>query len=136
MNIIGIKVGHRFSIITVFNYSTYQDLKSYYGTEVGRKWDASGNKERIKEIEEINKKKKYIKKKKFLEGVYLTEDQYKKLCDQFTETGTNNKIQNLDLYIASTGKKYKCHYSTILAWHRKDEQQQQQKINQPSQLAY
>ena len=34
-------------------------------------------------------------------------------------------IERHSEYIASTGKKYKSHYATIRAWHRRDSEKQQ-----------
>lgn len=55
-------------------------------------------------------------------NVLLTDDEYKKI------EGINalSQIENLSRYIASTGKRYKSHYATILNWDRRDKQQQEQ----------
>lgn len=52
--------------------------------------------------------------------VKLTEDEYQKLVERFTESGAKDRIKNLDEYIASKGKKYADHYATILTWERKN----------------
>ena len=67
-------------------------------------------------------KVKEIKEKKeiYEENVYLTKDQHEKLTNQLGEKTTKEKILDLSLYLKSTGKQYKCHYSTILAWNRRD----------------
>ena len=57
----------------------------------------------------------------FGDFVLLTQDQYQKLCDEFTKLGADEKIKNLNLYIGSKGDKYKSHYHTILNWARKEE---------------
>ena len=68
-----------------------------------------------------NSKEKYIKRKYGLfENVLLTDEEYQKLKDKFTDY--ENKIENLSSYIASKGDKYKSHYATILNWSRKDTQ--------------
>jgi hypothetical protein len=56
----------------------------------------------------------------YCEAVKLTEEQYNKLVEQFGQAGANDRIENLSLYIRSKGDKYKCHYSTILSWERKN----------------
>jgi hypothetical protein len=43
-----------------------------------------------------------------------------RLIEQFGEAGTKEKIENLNLYKGSTGKKYKSDYLTILSWERKN----------------
>ena len=64
-------------------------------------------------------KEKYIKRKYGLfKNVELTDEEYQKLKDRFSDY--EEKIENLSSYIASKGDKYKSHYATILNWSRKD----------------
>jgi len=72
------------------------------------------------ETEKNRKEKEIEKKKKYLEFVYLTEEQYQKLVELFTEQGTKERIQSLNDYLGSKGVKYKSHYHTILSWERKN----------------
>jgi hypothetical protein len=58
-------------------------------------------------------------KQKYLEFVFLTDDEYKKLVDQFGEQGTQDRISALNEGIGSKGYKYTSHYFTILSWERK-----------------
>ena len=51
------------------------------------------------------------------QNVRLTEDEHKKLVDK----GYAGLIEELSLYIASKGDKYKSHYATVLQWARKRE---------------
>ena len=51
-------------------------------------------------------------------NVKLKDEELQKLKERFTDYET--KIENLSLYIASTGKKYKSHYATILNWSRNE----------------
>lgn len=53
------------------------------------------------------------------ENVKLTEEEHKKL----TEKGYSGLIDELSLYIASKGDKYKDHYATVLSWARKREKE-------------
>jgi hypothetical protein len=74
-------------------------------------------------------KEKKVKesKKKYKEYVSMTTTEYQKLVDQFGEEGTQDRIENLNLYKGSNGKKYKDDYMTILAWERKNKKQQKKK---------
>jgi len=93
----------------------------------------NGNKRKLKEI-----KLKDIKgKKKYMDVVLLTEDEYKKLVDKFGENIAKDKIEALSLYIKSQGleKKYKDHYATILNWDRKDQKKGKLKMTQEEALA-
>ena len=57
---------------------------------------------------------------KYSKYVRMTELQYKKLNEGYWEFIIKNYIENLDNYMGSSGKKYKCHYRTILGWIKKD----------------
>jgi hypothetical protein len=69
-----------------------------------------------------NKEIKNNNKKRYLEFVFFTEDEYKKLVEKFG-SGTKNWIERLNNYIGSKGKKYKSHYHTILAWDKKEQEE-------------
>lgn len=72
------------------------------------------------EVEEENKKKEKNTKKKFLDFVKLTDDEYSKLINQFWQQLADEKIKHLNNYIGSKWDKYKSHYYTILSWDRND----------------
>jgi hypothetical protein len=55
-------------------------------------------------------------KDKYLDFVYLSKAEHKKLIDQLGEKKTKEYIEKLNAYIGSKGKKYKSHYFTILNW--------------------
>ena len=67
------------------------------------------NKENIKEI-----------KKKYLENVFLTDDEYEKLVEKYGKWTIERKIEDLNNYIGSKWKKYKSHYFTILERLRRE----------------
>lgn len=54
------------------------------------------------------------------EKVLLSEKEFLALQDKFGIHGTQERIDRLDAYIASTGKKYKSHYATILNWENRE----------------
>ena len=60
------------------------------------------------------------KKKRYMDSVLLTLEEYGKLIDKFGEDKTKDYIENLNNYVGSKGKKYKSHYYTILSWSKKD----------------
>ena len=60
-------------------------------------------------------------------NVLLTEDEYEKLKEKFSNY--SDRINNLSYYLASTGKKYKSHYMTILSWARRDNKKNQNTID-------
>lgn len=72
------------------------------------------------EVEEENKKKEKNTKKKFLDFVKLTDDEYSKLIKEFWQQWADEKIKHLNNYIGSKWDKYKSHYFTILSWSRND----------------
>ena len=72
-------------------------------------------------VTEELKKKEGETKRAFAPSVLLTQRQYDSLVERFGEKGTADRIERLSLYKESKGKRYKCDYSTILNWARKDE---------------
>jgi hypothetical protein len=66
--------------------------------------------------------KNKVNKNKYAEFVSMSEEQHSKLIQEFGEDGTNERIDRLNLYKGSTGKKYKDDYLTILSWERKNKQ--------------
>jgi hypothetical protein len=64
-------------------------------------------------------------KQLYLEFVYLSIEEFKKLEERFGKEGLNGYIERLNGYIGQIGeaaakKKYVSHYHTILNWARKD----------------
>ena len=87
---------------------TVEDSGTYM-EDNGTEW----NKE-DKEDNRSNIKKENIKeKKRYLDFVLLTDEEYNKLLNIFWETKLNQAIENLNNYIWSKGKKYSSHYHTI-----------------------
>lgn len=54
--------------------------------------------------------------------IKLSKKEKESLIEKIGKDQTNNYTEQLKLYLKSIGKpnKYKCHYSTILNWHRRD----------------
>ncbi len=70
--------------------------------------------------ETIQKKDASNKKYGEFNNVSLSDNEYEKLKDKFSEAGANERIETLSAAIASKGYKYKSHYATILSWDRRD----------------
>jgi len=70
------------------------------------------NKKENKNIKEENIKKKY------LEFVLLSDEEYWKLLNIFWKERLDKEIQKLNNYIGSSWKKYKSHYFTIRQWNQ------------------
>jgi len=60
-------------------------------------------------------------KDKYLDFVFLSKDEHRKLVEEFGIKGTEKRIKNLNIGIGSKGYRYDSHYFTILSWDRKDE---------------
>lgn len=65
-----------------------------------------------------NNKRKYIYYGEY-QNVFFTEEQYTKLIDEFPND-YNSRIDKLDCYMQSTGKKYKDCLATIRNWARNE----------------
>jgi len=66
-------------------------------------------------IKSLNNKDSYGE----LKTVKLSLEETKKLNERLGTSETLELIEQLDLYVSSTGKKYKSHYATILSWSRR-----------------
>ena len=105
----------KYTVVTIVNYDLYQLTNEEINI---KKTSKKHQKNTTNNINNINKKD--IEKKKFLDYVFLSDEEYKKLIDKFGNYGTEDYIERLNLYIGSKGVKYKSHYMTILNWARKN----------------
>ena len=62
----------------------------------------------------------------YADFVTLFPEEHKKLIEKFGENGTADKIEALNLWKGSKGKKTQSDYLTILNWARKDEKEKPQ----------
>ena len=60
------------------------------------------------------------------QNVLMTKEEHDKLSEKFPND-LEKRINNLGYYMASTGKSYKSHYMTIIAWARRDKENTQNK---------
>lgn len=61
-----------------------------------------------------------LSKDKYKDFVLLTSEEYQKLIDTYGKPIIDSKINELNDYIGSKGRKYKSHYFTIVTWLRRD----------------
>lgn len=79
-----------------------------------------------KDIDKNKNKKKDIKKYGEYQNVFFTDEQYEKLINEFPND-YDSRIEKLDFYIQSTGKKYKDCLATIRNWARNEKVQKKGK---------
>jgi hypothetical protein len=72
---------------------------------------------------EITVKEPLKKKYGEFQNVTLSDEEKKKLIEKFGKNLAKRKIEELSMYLASKGKKYKNHYATILSWDRKNREE-------------
>ncbi|MCX8022783.1 MAG: hypothetical protein N2745_08435 [Syntrophorhabdaceae bacterium] len=58
-------------------------------------------------------------KKRYLDSVFLTDDEYQRLQEVLGQKSLEVGIEKLDYSITVKGGKYKDHYKTLLNWHRR-----------------
>lgn len=94
-----------------------------------RKSNQQAQKTSVEQMEQVgtngtNKNKnKNIKeniKRKYLENVLLSDEEYEKLIEKYGKWTIERKIEDLNNYIGSKWKKYKSHYFTILERLRRE----------------
>ena len=100
-------------------------VNTCYATSINTPNSANlGNINKTRNINKnINLNKKEIYKEKYgeFQNVFLTTDEFQKLKSKFGNSA-EEYIEKLSSYVASSGKKYKSHYATILNWAQKDNQ--------------
>ena len=121
---------NKFRIITIVNWDKYQadtindttsvQQKDNKRTTEGQQKDTYKNDKNVKN-------EKNDKKNKYLDFVFLSENEHKKLIEAFGATRTAALIGELNDGIGSKGYRYKSHYHTILAWVRRKEREQKDK---------
>jgi len=124
LGILNRQANNRFSKISIINWHIYQG--SFNDDEQVSEQVMNNSRTTDEQLMNTDKNDKNVKNvkndKKNIYGefknVKLLEKEYQKLVLQFGESGTNERIENLSLYIASKGKKYSSHYATILTWER------------------
>lgn len=121
------------TVISIVNYDVYQhvgnekttpkrhrsdtvDTRSIHGS------DTVAHKQQLKQLETINNNDKQVYGE--FKNVLLTIDELEKLKTNFTDY--MDRIERLSQYVASSGKKYKSHYATILNWARRDKEKMSQ----------
>ena len=110
-------------LITILNWEDYQGNGNKTNKDTNK--EVTKNQQRGNKEVTTNKNDKNDKndKKKYREYVSMTETDYQKLIEKHGKDLIEEKIEDLNLYKKSKGKKYKCDYSTVLAWIRKDERE-------------
>ena len=110
-------------ILKLKSYTKYQLANTESNSELTA-YQHDANKELTHDKERKKEKNvKKVKKDKYgteFQNVFLLGEEYKKLVERFGEDSTKNRIESLSGYVASTGKKYKSHYATILSWAKSD----------------
>lgn len=117
------KTTSKYTIVTIKEYSVYNPENYKTNQQINHQL-TSVQPAPNQQLTTYNKDNKDNKEKKlYMECVYLSDEEYEKLLSQYKEAGTKQRIENLNLYIMSKGKKYKSHYHTILSWERKNDKQ-------------
>lgn len=124
-----------YTMISIVNYSQYQETEQQAEQQMNNQRTTSEqpvNTINHKETQRNTNKNKDIDDKKppsspptsppktkYLDSVFLTQDEFLKLETQYGIEGTKMRIEELNLGIMSKGYKYKSHYHAILAWDRR-----------------
>ncbi len=116
---IEIKPNNKYTLINVVNWANYQvdDVDSEHQMNNKR----TTNEQQMNTNKNVKNDKNDNNKREYAPAVNMKEEEHEKLIEKFGEAETRDRIERLSLYKKSTGKRYKCDYSTILAWARKDE---------------
>lgn len=116
------KGASKYTLLTVVNYSKYQDLPDERASETASKGQTKGEQRANKgqqrnkvTREQGNNTRERAKKVNYADNVSMTEDEYGKLIAQYGHD-TARLIEILQNYKAASGKKYASDYAAILNW--------------------
>ncbi len=109
------------TIISIVTYDTWQGGDGETIQQTTQQTRQQKNNSPSPNDTHTNKKEKKEKKNKnkYKDFVMVTDEEHTNLKLKFGST-LDAKIQALNDYIGSTGKKYKSHYFTILSWARRN----------------
>ena len=107
------------------------------------RWSSKSNADAMPTHSERNaikgkEKEKKVKESKTLYGQFVTlsDDEHRKLTEEYGEDATKRMIEILNNYKGSSGKKYKSDYLAILNWVVKRYQEEKPKSKQPNRRTY
>ena len=112
------------SIVSLYGKQNQTQTMTQSGTQIVTQTVTQNvNINKTKNQKPKTRNKKEINKESFgeFENVLLSEQELSKLKTRFGEDA-NSYIERLSNYIASSGKRYKSHYATILTWAEEDKQ--------------
>lgn len=123
-----IKTTNKFSIITICNWDIYQS-QNFLNDQQKDQPPTNKRPTNDQQTTTNNKGNNSNKgnkgnnkdKKLFGEFVFLTDEEYQKLCEKFTKPVADDWIERLNEYAMQKAKKFKeytSHYATILSWDR------------------
>lgn len=125
LSFLTIESTNNYTLLEVLNYNVYQAKENetnQVSNQEETKSQPRDNQEKTTNKNDKNDKNvKNDKKNKYADFVSLTLEEYQKLLEEFGDQGTAERIERLNLYKGSTGKKYKSDYLTILSWERKNQ---------------
>ncbi len=136
MGNLNLKPDTHYTVVSICNWETYQNCdipreqasEPAMNTQVTTNEHPSNTNKNVKNAKNV----KNEKKDKYMDFVFLSSEEYKKLIERFGEDTTKDKIAELNEGIGSKGYKYKSHYHTILSWQRKhDKDNPQAKKSNP-----
>ena len=121
------KTTNKFTLVTIENYSKYQDITSISNQRITNEQPTDNQRATtLKNVKNV-KNNIYIRPHAGeFENVKLTKEELDKLQVSYSDC-YEEYIEKLSSYLAQTGKRYKSHYATLLNWIRRDGKEKQDK---------
>jgi hypothetical protein len=115
------KSTNKFTIITLCNYESYQDMNTEINQQNPNKStnDQPATNQQLTTIKECKECKEFNNKSKYLDFVFLTPEEYNRLKREFGQRFLDTCIFRLDAYLANNKKKrreYQDHNKVIRTW--------------------
>ena len=114
-NEIIVKSTNKFTMLTICKYECYQDESNMTNKQLTNKQQTTNKQLTTNKNEKNNKENIYRE----FQHLFITEDEVKKLLDNYTITQINNVLNDIENYKGNT--KYKSLYLTAVKWLQKNE---------------
>jgi hypothetical protein len=111
---------NRNRLITIVNWGSYQDKESETNKQTNKQLTSNQQAANKQLTTNKNEKNDKNEKKRHLQHVLLKESEYERLTNDYPKSVVDSKIDDLNNYIGSTGRRYKDHNLTLRAWLKKD----------------
>jgi hypothetical protein len=126
-NMVIVKQHQKNTAIDIVNYSIYQDVNTKKTPQKHHENTTETPPFILEEQKELKEEEKDIEKESptsFGSLIKMKQSEYEELCNRFTASVVNDKIETMDNWLISKGKSYKDYYRALINWIKDDQKKE------------